>query len=97
MAGKRHAIETGEFPVRHHRGGLAITDLVSGMHHQRPVREEQAVLRMVGRKDDRMAARLPQAHEDAEQKVLIGKVERGGRLVEHQHFRFRRQRPGKQR
>ena len=39
---------------------------------------------------------LPQAHEDAEQKVLIGKVERGGRLVEHQHFRFRRQRPGKQ-
>ena len=40
-----HHDETGEFPARHHRGGLAITDLASGMQHQRPVREEQEQFR----------------------------------------------------
>ncbi len=47
-------------------------------------------------KNDRVAASLPQPHQDTEQQVLIGKIKGSCGFIEHENFGLCRQCPRKQ-
>ena len=86
MPHEGHTVEAGELTIGHHVGRWATENLVSGMHHQSPISEYQTMLWMMGSENDRVAASLPQPHQDTEQQVLIGKIEGSCGFIEHENF-----------